>query len=597
MVPGMGTHGSGGDPTQAVGLLERSSLLDELSGLLAGVAGAGGRVVLVSGEAGIGKSALVRRFAELHSAHARFLLGTCDPLLTPRALGPLHDIARQTSGALAERLAAGDPREAVFAAFLDELEQTGQRRTVVVVEDAHWADEATLDLLVFVGRRLERVPALLVVTYRDDELGADHPLRLALASLAQGVARRVPLPPLSVGAVAELARRQGRSAAGLYALTGGNPLLVTELLAAGEPGVPGTVRDLALVRLARLPMAVRDVVRLVAVVPGNAELWLLERMLGPDAAMVEAGIAAGLLVLGEETVGFRHELLRLAVEGSLTTFSGRELNRRILQALADTPGIDVARLAHHARQAGDPDAVLRHAPEAARQAAAVGAHWQAAEHYRAALVYADHLAPLVRAELLESYSLEAYLSGLAEQALTARRTALETREAAGDAEKAGENLRWLSRLYWWTGNRTEAERAAARAIAVLETVPPGRQLAMAYSNRSQLEMVAHRSEPAVAWGSRAMDLARRLGDTETLAHALTNSALPTCKATNPVARWSWNRRSSWQWPAAWTITPPERSQPWPAPCRSFAPTSGPPPISPGDCASRPTTTWTATPSS
>ena len=156
-------------------LLERSSALGELGGLLAATA-TGGRVVLVAGEAGIGKSALVRQFTEERSADAWFLLGACDPLLTPRALGPLHDIARQTGGRLAELLAAGGPREAVFAAFLDELDQGGRPR-VVVVEDAHWADEATLDLLVFLGRRMERTRALLLVTYRDDEVAADHPLR------------------------------------------------------------------------------------------------------------------------------------------------------------------------------------------------------------------------------------------------------------------------------------------------------------------------------------------------------------------------------------------------------------------------------------
>src|SRR5512133_1829826 len=155
-------------------LLERSSVLGELASVLAAAA-TGGRVVLVAGEAGIGKSALVRRFTERRSADARFLLGACDPLLTPRALGPLHDIARQTGGRLAELLASGGPREAVFAAFLDQLAQP-PRRQVVVVEDAHWADEATLDLLVFLGRRLDRTPTMLIVTYRDDELGADHPL-------------------------------------------------------------------------------------------------------------------------------------------------------------------------------------------------------------------------------------------------------------------------------------------------------------------------------------------------------------------------------------------------------------------------------------
>jgi predicted ATPase len=160
-------------------LLERASLLDELGGVLAATA-TGGSVVLVAGEAGIGKSALVTRFAERHQADARFLVGACDPLLTPRALGPLHDLGRQTGGRLAALLAAGSSREQLFAALLDELDR-GPGPQVVVVEDAHWADEATLDLLVFLGRRIERTRALLIVTYRDDELAVDHPLRAVVA--------------------------------------------------------------------------------------------------------------------------------------------------------------------------------------------------------------------------------------------------------------------------------------------------------------------------------------------------------------------------------------------------------------------------------
>jgi predicted ATPase len=481
----MDEQGPGGAPS-ATGLLERSDVMNELDGLLAGLATAGGRVVLVSGEAGIGKSALVRRFAERHGADARCLLGVCDPLLTPRALGPLHDIARQTGGRLAELLATGGSREAVFAALLDELAQAPQRRAVVMVEDAHWADEATLDLLVFVGRRLERLPALLLVTYRDDELGADHPLRAAVAGLPQERVRRQRLRPLSEGAVVELARRAGRAAAGVHALTGGNPLLVTEVLAAGEPGVPGTVRDLVLARLVSLPADAQEVVRLAAVSPTRAELWLVEEALRPAPAAVEACVSVGLLVVGEDAVGFRHELLRLAVASSLSAVARRALNRQVLLALTDAPGgrVDVARLVHHAREAGDREAVLRLAPEAARQAAAVGAHREATEHYRTALAHGDQLAEQPKAELLEGYSVQAYLSGLGEEALAARQAALGIWEAAADAEKMGETLRWLSRLHWWTGQREQAEAAAARAIAVLETVPPGRQLAMAYSNRS-----------------------------------------------------------------------------------------------------------------
>ncbi|HJW62470.1 MAG TPA: AAA family ATPase, partial [Actinomycetes bacterium] len=406
-------------------LLERAPLLEELSGVLAATA-AGGRVVLLAGEAGIGKSAVVKRFTERQPADTRSLLGACDPLLTPRALGPLHDIARQTGGRLAELLDSGGPREAVFAAFLDQLAQPS-RRQVVVVEDAHWADEATLDLLVFLGRRMERTRALLLVTYRDDEVGPDHPLRGVLGALPQGVVHRVRPEPLSEAAVAELARRAGRPATGLRELTGGNPLLVTEVLAAGDAGVPMTVRDLVLARLAGLPADAREVVRLVAVVPTRAELWLLEQAARPAPSAVELGVSAGLLVVGPEAVGFRHELLRQAVEGSLSALARRELNRRVLEELAGAPDrrVDLARLVHHARQADDADAVLRYAPEAARQAAAVAAHREAVGHYRTALRHADRLSPPVRAELLEDYSVEAYLSGLSGEAVAARKAAVD----------------------------------------------------------------------------------------------------------------------------------------------------------------------------
>src|SRR6266545_2414897 len=519
-----------------VDLLERADALSKLGSLLAATAAAG-RVVLVAGEAGIGKSALLRRFAEQHAADARFLAGACDPLLTPRALGPLHDIARQTRGRLAELLASGGSREAVFAAFLDQLVQPPQRQ-VVVVEDAHWADEATLDLLVFLWRRLERTPAMLIVTYRDDELGADHPLRGVLGALPPGVVHRLQLRPLSAAAVAELARRAGRPAAGLRALTGGNPLLVTEMLAAGDAGVPLTVRDLVLARLARLPADAQEVVRLAAVIPTRAELWLLEEALGPEPAAVERCVAAGLLVVGEEAVGFRHELLRQAVEDSLSPLDRRQLHRRVLRVLSDTGrrGVDIARLVHHARQADDADAVLRYAPEAARQAAAVAAHREAVGHYRAALRHAERLAPPVRAELLEGYSFQAYLSGLGPEALEAGRAALRIREAAGDQEKLGEGLRWLSRLHWWAGRRAEAEVAAARAIAVLERDEPGRQLAMAYSNQAQLDMLAYRPEAAIRWASRALELARRLGDQETRSHALTNIGSARLLSGDPGGR-------------------------------------------------------------
>ncbi|GIF49375.1 LuxR family transcriptional regulator [Asanoa ferruginea] len=503
-------------------LLERSALLAELDEALAATA-VRGRVVLVTGEAGIGKSTLVRGFTERHAADARFLLGACDPLLTPRALGPLHDLGRQTGGRLAALLTAGGSREQLFAAVLDEL-GGGDRPQVVVVEDAHWADEATLDLLVFLGRRIASTNALLIVTYRDDELAVDHPLRAVVGRMPADVVRRLPLEALSEAAVAVLARRAGRPAAGLLALTGGNPLLVTEVLAAADADVPMTIADLVLARVGGLRDDARAVLQLVAVIPSSTELWLLERALDVPTEAVDAAVSAGLLVVGDDTIGYRHELLRRAVEGSLSVLRRRELNRRILTVLTgglDRP-VDVARLMHHAREAGDDGAVLRYGPEAARQAAAVAAHREAVGHYRAVLTHSERLGAPVPAELLEGYSVECYLSGLSAEAVSARRSALRLREAAGDREKVGDGLRWLSRLHWWDGNRREAEDAAAKAIAVLRDEPPGRPLAMAYSNQAQLDMLAYRTESAAGWATQAIALARQFADQETLSHALTN---------------------------------------------------------------------------
>ncbi|MGI5239221.1 ATP-binding protein [Dactylosporangium sp. CA-139066] len=515
-------------------LLERAAALDELDAGLAGLSSRGG-VVLLAGEAGIGKSALVKRFRQRRSAEADFLMGSCDPLLTPQALGPVYDIAREVGGRLSEALASGR-RETIFAALLGHL-ALAARRHVVVVEDAHWADEATLDLLVFLGRRMEHTPALLLVTYRDDELGADHPLLTVIGRLPADAVRRVRLASLSEAAVAEMARRAGRPDVGLRALTGGNPLLLTEVLAAADSRVPHTVRDLVLARLAGLPRPAREAVQLVSVVPNRVEPWLLEAVARPATSGVEAGVASVLLVMDSERIGFRHELLRRAVEGSLSVLKRRRLNREVLAALAGSgEPVDVARLAHHAREAGDVDAVLRYAPVAAQQAAAVAAHREAVAQYRAALAHADRLPVPARADLFEGYSVEAYLSGLADVAVAARQSSVRLREAAGDRERVGEGLRWLSRMHWWAGNRRDAESAAARAIAVLGALPAGRQLALAYSNQSQLDMLAGRLEPAMHWAGQALTLARELNDVEASTHALTNIGSARLQANDPGGR-------------------------------------------------------------
>ena len=291
--------------------------------------------MLVGGEAGIGKTSLVRAFCDRHGADARFLWGACDALRTPRPLGPLLDIAREAGGELAELVAAEPSRHRLFGGFLDLLD-TGGRPVVAVVEDAHWADEATLDLLVFVGRRVAGTSAMVVVTYRDDEARARAPP--AHGHRRPGH-RQVGPPPRASGADQGGRGHPGPPARGSTPTastetTGGNPFFVTEVLGASSGEVPPTVRDAVLARAGRLSPVARGALDAAAVVPDGVELALLEAVAGADAAAVDECVAAGMLRGDGRGLRFRHELARLAVEQAVPAGRRVELHRQILAHLA-----------------------------------------------------------------------------------------------------------------------------------------------------------------------------------------------------------------------------------------------------------------------
>jgi tetratricopeptide (TPR) repeat protein len=481
-----------------VELLERDADRTALEGAMDD-AGAAGRIVVVTGEAGIGKTALVSAATE----RRRVLWGACDPLITPRPRGPLRDVAREAGGALAE--AVEGSREDLLSAVLDEL----RAPTALVVEDLHWADDATLDFVALLGRRLPRSRGCMIVTTRPEQR---EEVRRVLAALPRASVVAIEPAALSEAAVALLAEGAGRHAADLHAVSGGNPFFVTEVLAApARERVPASVRDAVALRLASIGPDARAVAELAAVVPGPAELSLLDA----SAAAVDECIAAGLLSLHGDALAYRHDLARRAVEVGLSPLRRRELNRGVLAALEAAGEADAARLVHHARHAGDLEAIRRLAPVAARAAAAAGGHRQACEHWEAALEAGDE-------DALEGVAIEAFLSTRIDRALEARRALLARHEAAGHALRAGDDLRWLSRIHWWAGYGQEAADAADRAIALLEAHPDSRELAMALSARSQLAMLAERHEEAISLGRRAEELARRVGDRETVTHALTN---------------------------------------------------------------------------
>jgi DNA-binding CsgD family transcriptional regulator len=502
---------------------------------LAEVVGGGrGHVVLVRGEAGIGKTALLRHFCAGLPRGVRPFWSACDPLFTPRPLGPLLDLAAETAGPLRAQIGDSAKPYDVAAALLEELESFAP--AVLVVEDLHWADEATLDVLRIASRRAQTVPVLVIASYREEELDRVHPVRLLLGGLAGlDAITRVNLVGLSAAAVELMAESSPLDHAELYARTAGNPFYVTEALAAAGESIPDGVRDAVLARAARLGTDARALLDAAAIVPQRSEPWLLEALLDTPTGALQECLTSGMLRADAAGVAFRHELARLAIEESLAPDERVALHRRAVIALAQPPvgSPDLARLSHHAEGAGDIEAVLRYAPAAAEHASALGAHREAEQQYARALSRAAGLDPQARADLLERFADECFLTDMRVEALDALDQALALRRAGDDVAEQGRTQRLRARLLAGNGRGEEGRAAVLEAIALLEQSPPGRELALAYGVLSQLTMLADEFEPTRMAAERALELAKQTGEVGVQVAALNN--LGTTELTHGLA--------------------------------------------------------------
>jgi DNA-binding CsgD family transcriptional regulator/tetratricopeptide (TPR) repeat protein len=509
------------------GILEREAELAVLAGALRAAAGRHGSVVLVMGEAGIGKSSLVESIRAHLPAEGRLLIGYCDDLATPRTLGPFRDLAGSTGTEFSQAVTDGSDRDRVLATLRAELDWP-EHPTVLVIEDVHWADDATLDALRYLIRRIADLPAVLVLTYRDDELTREHPLHgvLGLASRSDHV-RRLPLSRLSRGAVEQLSAGSPVNAADLFELTAGNPFFVHELLScADEERIPPTIADAVLARVRSLDPATQDALELLAVVPSAMERWLVDDLVaGAGPAGVAALAAAeerGLISVSTRGITFRHELTRCAIAESVPAARSMALNRRVLDALIGHGGADVSQIVHHAALAGRDDAIVRYGPAAATDAARAGAHREAAAHLGLVLEQAEEFPLAERARLLGQFAVECYTIGAIDKAVTAGQHAAALNRSLGDPRQLSACLRWLSRISWMAGDRPAAEEAGREAIGTAEQAGDDQLLALALSNESQLCMLANRLPEGISYGERAVALARAMGDAAITSHALTN---------------------------------------------------------------------------
>jgi DNA-binding CsgD family transcriptional regulator/tetratricopeptide (TPR) repeat protein len=479
--------------------------------------------VLAYGEAGIGKTALLRQFCEEVPRRLTTLWGTCDPLFTPSVLGALWEPAAELGGDPKTLMSSAARPFEIALAFAEELSAIGP--AALIVEDIHWADEATLDVVRLLARRAEAAGFLLVLSYRSDQLHRNHPVRIVLGELPpSGAVIRVELRGLSREAVGVLAAHSELDPGALFERTAGNPFFVTETLAAGTALVPETVRDAVHARVARLSPEARELLDAVAIVPKRAEVWLLEALMQGTLGALDECLRSGVLRVEADGVVFRHELARIAVEESLPPDRAVALHRRALEALGDSAlrAPDLARLAHHAEAAGDGPAVLRYAPMAGEQAAGLGSPREAQHHYWRALPFARGIDPQARAELLERFAAHAYLSDMRSEAVDAIDEAIAIHRRRGDIVKEGDDIRLRARLLACIGRAHEAVQSAREAVRVLEQAPPGPELARAYSGLAGLAMLTYDFTQALAWGAKAIALAEEVGDCEAVVHALNN---------------------------------------------------------------------------
>ena len=512
------------------GILERDAELSALAHAAREAADRHGSVVLVMGEAGIGKSSLVEALRSHLPAEGRMLVGYCDDLATPRTLGPFRDLVGSVGTELSRAVTDGSERDRVLTALRTELTWP-DHPTVLVIEDVHWADDATLDALRYLIRRIADLPAVLVLTYRDDELNRGHPLHglLGQASRSDHV-RRLPLHRLSQQAVRQLSAGSPVDTNDLFALTSGNPFFVHELLASAQgERVPPTIADAVLARVRSLDPATQDVLEQLAVVPSALDRWLVDALVPGSGQGGEGTVAAlaaaeerGLLSVSTRKIAFRHELTRRTIADAVPAARLMALNQRVLDALIDHDGSDVSRIVHHAAQAGDEDAIVRYGPAAGRDAAGAGAHREAVAHFGLVLEHQGRFGQGERAEQLAQYAIECYTIGAIDKAVKAGRRAVEENRSLGDLRQLGACLRWLSRIWWMAGNRANAEQAGREAISVLERAGDSRLLALALSNESQLCMAACRFAESIEYGERAVALAGEVGDAAITSHALTN---------------------------------------------------------------------------
>ncbi len=508
-------------------LLERENELSLLKKIADDCVNQQSSIVSIQGEAGIGKSSLVNHFLDALGNDFCICRGFCESLFTPRPFGPVYDMRSELVIDFPDSMDQ-DNKSVVFESFRKAI-QSKARPVVLLFEDVHWADEATLDLIKFLGRRIEQFQCLLILTYRDNELGKTHPLTRVLAELASKKLQRVNVAPLSKEVVLELAANYDLSGERLYHLTKGNPFFVFTLLKSKSLEVSENLRDFIISGLYNVSSSEREILKLISLFPQKTEV----ETLGTISTITDVSDCIDSLVAKEfiQTDGidiyFRHDLVRLAIYDSIYPIEKLNYHKKILSAILENSNskIVLSNIVHHAIKSRNLQVIQKYAPKAALEASKWGAHIQAFNLYKIAIENIQDKYTEAHAELLEAFSYECYLTNHMSEGIKAAQSLIDIWSEV-DPLKTGNAYMLSSRLYWFSGQGDKALLHGKKAIEILENCAPESVfLANSYAHYGHILTISFSLRQAYKWNNRTLDLSKTIEESNVNTFARSNNAL------------------------------------------------------------------------
>ena len=505
-------------------LIERERYLSILTNGFEQIKAGKGHCFFVLGEAGVGKSLLIKNFMNgIESPPCDIYSGACDSLFTPRPLAPVLDLAMQLKSGWVQKMDSNSSRSELFTQFLEELSQR-EKPAVLIFEDIHWADEATVDFIKFLARRISRTACMFILTCRDTEFHGAQMVTQVISELPVDSFTRMYLPPFTQEAVYKLAEEKGYSGENLFTLTNGNPFFVNEILESYSPGIPDNVKDSVLSIFNRQKGSTKNLWQIFSVVPDGLKINMLDQIDPEWEEALELCMGSKILITKNDRILFKHELYRRTIEESLSPFKRIKLNKLVLDLFLPhfKQNGEVEKIIHHAKNANINALVFKYAPSAAKKASKLGAHMDASKLYFTAIQYADTQDEEDLVRLYEAYAYECFLTNQIKEGIVYQGKALQIWKKKQFTECIGNSLWFLSRLWWFDGNRNQAEKFAYESVVLLEDELNSVAKGMAYSNLSQLKMFADQKEACIVWSKKAIEVADDLGDPGIMSHAMNN---------------------------------------------------------------------------